>query len=166
MGQCASCTSSSMYTAKLISEDGKLEEFTYPVNVAYLLSTHPNTFICNSEDMEFDGVLTAVKDQENLQLGQLYFALPLSKLRRPLLAEEMAALAVKANAALLQAGVGENKCRRRRKTGFFGGEKSCSKVADVGSATVKSMNKGKGDVSVNGNNGRRMFLVNLSVIPE
>ncbi|KAK9749891.1 hypothetical protein RND81_02G158300 [Saponaria officinalis] len=164
MGICTSCTSTSESTAKLILENGKLEEFSYPVKVSFLLNKHPNVFICNSDDMEFDAVLTAVRERDELQLGELYFALPLGKLGRPLSAEEMAALAVKANAALLLTGGGD-KCGCKSKTGFFGKNvrKSSSKVADIGSATVKSGGK---NVIWNGRRGRMLLANNLSVIPE
>ncbi|KAM0039737.1 hypothetical protein Hdeb2414_s0012g00385731 [Helianthus debilis subsp. tardiflorus] len=106
MGICSSCESTSVATAKLISHDGRLHEFSYPVKVSYVLRSNPSSFICNSDEMEFDDVVSAISDDEELQLGQLYFALPLSRLRRPLQPEEMAALAVKASSAL--AG-----CRRK-----------------------------------------------------
>ncbi|KAL9241779.1 hypothetical protein vseg_015845 [Gypsophila vaccaria] len=173
MGICTSCTATTNSTSKLILPNGELQEFSYAVNVSFLLSKYPNVFICSSDDMEFDDVLRAVRETEVLQLGELYFALPVSKLGRCLSAEEMAALAVKANAALMVTsggGDGKNKkcgCKSSKnvKAGFFGGgdgarKKSSSKVADVGSATVKA----KGNRDVIGR--RRTFLANLSVIPE
>lgn len=164
MGICTSCQSTSVVTSKLILQDGRLEEFSYPVKASYILSKHPNVFICNSDEMDFDGVVSAVRAEEELHLGQLYFLLPLNKLTRPLQAEEMAALAVKANAALLKSQAGD-KCRCRKNTRFFGGEKedrSSAKVADVGSAAGKKMrNMG------NRKNGRKnMFVANLTAIPE
>ncbi len=144
-------------TTKLILKDGTLEEYSYEVTVSYLLLKHQNVFICNSEHMEFDRVLTAVKNEECLQLGELYFALPLTRLSRPLPVEEMASLAVKANAALLNSTQGMLFPCQKKKVGFFsGGEKGLmsTKVADVGSNTVKSVGR------------RRMFKANLSAIPE
>ncbi|KAK9678202.1 hypothetical protein RND81_11G195500 [Saponaria officinalis] len=161
MGLCTSCTSTIVATSKLILQDGKLQEFSYPVRVAYILSKNPNIFICNSDDMQYDDVLTAVDEDDELQPGQLYFALPLSKLRHPLLAEEMAALAVKANAAMK--GGGGEKCGCRKTNGYFGGEEreGKSKVADLGSATVRSMRRSGGR-----NGGKRSVLAKLSAIPE
>ncbi|GAB2279703.1 hypothetical protein Dimus_014343 [Dionaea muscipula] len=111
MGICSSVESTSVATAKLILQDGRLQEFPYPVKVSYILQTDPTCFICNSDEMEFDDVVNAVREDEELQLGQLYFALPRSKLRRPLLPDEMAALAVKASAALMKTGGRADKCR-------------------------------------------------------
>lgn len=100
MGICSSCDSTCVATAKLILEDGRLQEYPYPVKVSLLLQKNPASFICNSDEMAFDDVVSPVGDDEELQLGQLYFALPLSRLKRRLPAEDMAALAVKASYAL------------------------------------------------------------------
>ncbi|XP_064947490.1 uncharacterized protein LOC103989419 [Musa acuminata AAA Group] len=53
--------------------------------------------------MEFDGFVHAVSADDELRPGQLYFLLPISMLQRPLSKEEVAALAVRASAALLVA---------------------------------------------------------------
>ncbi|KAL8528612.1 hypothetical protein ACS0TY_006161 [Phlomoides rotata] len=100
MGICSSCEATSVATAQLILEDGRLQEYPYPVKVSYVLQKNPACFICNSDEMEFNDVVSAVSDEEELQLGQLYFALPLSLLKHRLQAEDMAALAVKATSAL------------------------------------------------------------------
>lgn len=113
MGICSSCDATSVATAKLIQQDGRLEEFPYPVKVSYLLQKNPACFICNSDEMDFDDIVSAVDENDELQLGQLYFALPLSRLRKKLQAEDMAALAVKASSALMRSGGG--KCGGRRK---------------------------------------------------
>ncbi|KAL2522878.1 uncharacterized protein Fot_26801 [Forsythia ovata] len=101
--------------------------------------------------MDFDDVVSAVSDDEVLQPGQLYFALPLSRLKRRLKAEEMAALAVKASSALTKSG--GDKCRCRRKIFVFSGGndlKTLKKTANVGNAGM-----------------RRVHLTrNLSAIPE
>ncbi|GER35707.1 plastid movement impaired 2 [Striga asiatica] len=108
MGICSSCESTTVATAKLIMDDGGLQEFTCPVKASYVLQANPAYFICNSDEMEFGDVVSPVSDDEELQPGQLYFALPLSRLRRRLRAEEMAALAVKATAALARCGCRSN----------------------------------------------------------
>ncbi|XP_041000674.1 uncharacterized protein LOC121246563 [Juglans microcarpa x Juglans regia] len=107
MGICSSSSSTDVATAKLVFQDGRLQEFSYPVKVAYLLQKNPTCFICNADEMDFDDVLLAVNDDEELQVGQLYFALPLSKLKHPLQPEEMAALAVKASSALMKGSGGD-----------------------------------------------------------
>ncbi|KAF8377469.1 hypothetical protein HHK36_030847 [Tetracentron sinense] len=114
MGICSSCESTSVATAKLILQDGQLQEFSYPVKVSYVLQKNPTCFICNSDEMEFDDCVSAINGDDELHLGQLYFALPLSRLKHPLQAQEIAALAVKASSALMKSG-GEKKCGCRRK---------------------------------------------------
>ncbi|KAJ6930035.1 hypothetical protein NC652_013786 [Populus alba x Populus x berolinensis] len=102
MGICSSCESAHVATAKLILQDGRLQEFSYPVKVSYVLAKNPTCFICNADEMEFD---------------DLYFALPLSWLKHPLQPEQMAALAVKASSALMKTG-GAERCRCRKKLVF------------------------------------------------
>ncbi|XP_075510629.1 uncharacterized protein LOC142546675 [Primulina tabacum] len=146
MGICSSCESgSAANTAKLISFDGRLQEFSSPVKVFYVLQKNPECFICDSDEMNYDDVVSAVSDDEELQLGRLYFALPLSKLQRQMRAEEMAALAVKASSAL-----GYKKCRCRANTSVFTDE-----AVNVGDAGA-------------GRSGRRRgkFSARLNAIPE
>lgn len=135
MGICSSCeSSSSAVTAKLIFDDGRLQEFSYPIKVSYVLQKNPTCFICNSDEMDFDVAVSAVNHDEMLQPGQLYFALPLSRLKRRLKAEEMAALAVKASSALTKSG---DKCRCRRKILVFSGDNDL-KTAHVGNAGIRT----------------------------
>lgn len=100
MGNRTSYAPEPMRTAKLILLDGKLEEFSYPEKVSNLLKRNPDCFICNAEEMEFDGLVGAVDGDEELEPGQLYFELPLIYLRQRLKPENMASLAVKASLAL------------------------------------------------------------------
>ncbi|KZV24990.1 hypothetical protein F511_01960 [Dorcoceras hygrometricum] len=125
MGNCSSSDSASVAnTAKLISFDGRLQEFSFPVKVFYVLQKNPGCFICDSDEMNYHDVISAVSDDEELQLGRLYFALPLSNLQRRMRAEEMAALAVKASSALghkkntpaVTADVGDSGAVLRRRT--------------------------------------------------
>lgn len=105
--------------------------------------------------MEFDDVVSAVRDDDVLQLGQLYFALPVHRLNRLLSPEEMAALAVKASSAFAKSG---EKCGRKNVyfpvPGLSSGVKSSGRVSDVGSVGCTS-------------GGRRgNFRAMLSAIPE
>uniref|UniRef100_A0A7N0SVQ2 Uncharacterized protein n=1 Tax=Kalanchoe fedtschenkoi TaxID=63787 RepID=A0A7N0SVQ2_KALFE len=104
MGICSSVDAASVVTAKLVLPDGRLKEFPHPLKATYVLQRlkSPAFFICNSDDMDFDVVVSALADDEELLLGHLYFLLPLSLLRRPLKAAEMAELAVRASAALMK----------------------------------------------------------------
>ncbi|TYI40897.1 hypothetical protein ES332_A02G195900v1 [Gossypium tomentosum] len=164
MGICSSCESTQITTAKLILQDGRLQEFPYPVKVSYVLQRNPMCFICNSDEMDFDDVVSAIEEDEELQPGQLYFALPLTWLKHPLQAEEMAALAVKASSALMKSGgCGGEKSGSRRKTVIpfeFAGESPSRKVGSgIGCGGGKRRGRGRGK-------GRRKFTAMLSAIPE
>lgn len=159
MGICTSTHSTSITTAKLILPDGTLQEFSHPIKVSHVIHKYPSTFICNSDEMDFDDVVSPIKDNQELQPGQLYFALPLTNLKHPLQPEEMAALAVKASSAL--AG-----CRRKNVT-FTTLEKchtkSSGRVADAGGFETRNGRRGGGG---GGSERRRNFMAMLSAIPE
>ncbi|CAM8989347.1 unnamed protein product [Rhodiola kirilowii] len=162
MGACSSCDSRSGFsTAKLILQDGQLQEFSGPVKVSQLLQKNPASFICNSDDMDFDDVVSAVGADDFLQPGQLYFVMPLNRLKRPLTAAEMAALAVKANVALAGSGCGKhglpvvesdfNEIKTGREIGGGGGP-------------MKNV-KSKSQIGIGGRRRRNTAAV-LSAIPE
>ncbi|XP_062102306.1 uncharacterized protein LOC133812479 [Humulus lupulus] len=168
MGICSSTSSTHVATAKLILQDGKLQEFSYPVKVSYVLQKNPAVFICNSDEMGFDDVVSAVNDEEELQPGQLYFALPLGRLKQRLQPEEMAALAVKASSALMKSGGAADKCGCRRNSVspivFSGDTVKSSRGGNGGSA---GSGGGNGDRSTRGRrNGGKKFTALLSAIPE
>ncbi|XP_061353948.1 uncharacterized protein LOC133298633 [Gastrolobium bilobum] len=176
MGNCSGTSFDSTHvpTAKVVVHDGRLQEFSYPIKVSYLLHMYPKCFICDSDEMGFDDVVKAVHEDEVLTPGQLYFALPLTRLKRPLPAEEMAVLAVKASSALAKiGGVGGDKCGSRRKQIMFfsdeGNVKPCRKVAPKyggADAIVDSSRKGKSRSSGGGRGGLGKFTAVLSFIPE
>ncbi|KAL1188882.1 hypothetical protein V5N11_000997 [Cardamine amara subsp. amara] len=169
MGICSSSESIQVATAKLILQDGRMIEFTNPVKVGYVLLKYPMCFICNSDDMDFDDVVSAISADEKLQLGQIYFALPLCWLRQPLKAEEMAALAVKASSALMRNG-GGGGCRRKcvdpivadkSRLRFGSGDDT------VGSRTVRRKARNDhGGGSVSSSRRRKCYAAELSTIDE
>ncbi|XP_008457802.2 uncharacterized protein LOC103497404 [Cucumis melo] len=158
MGICVSSDSTNVATAKLILIDGTLVEYSYPVKVSYVLQKHPSSFICNSDDMDFDDVVYAVDEDDELQLGQLYFALPLERLNQRMQAEEMAALAVKASSALMKGGGGGGmeKCGSRGTAVIPVG--NCEEEEGFRKEPRKGGLKKKG--------GSRKFRAKLSAIPE
>ncbi|XP_073147851.1 uncharacterized protein [Henckelia pumila] len=158
MGVCSSCEATSVATAKLILYDGRLQEFHHPVKVSYVLQKNPSCFICNSDEMDFDDVVSAVSDDEELQPGQLYFALPLSRLQRRLQAEEMAALAVKASSALTKSG---EKCGHRGNVWLFAEENG----GGVRPRNVPAAGDGGSRRRSGGRRGGK-FSAQLSAIPE
>lgn len=86
---------------KLILCNGKLQEFSRPVRASEILSQRPNCFLCCSESMLIGSAVPPVHEDEELQVGQIYFLMPLSMSRSPLSLQEMCALAIKASAALI-----------------------------------------------------------------
>lgn len=171
MGNCTSFDSSQVETSKVVVHDGTMREFTYEVKVGYVLQLYPDCFICDSDEMGFDDVVLAMHEDEVLRLGQLYFALPLTRLKKPLPVVEMAALAVKASSALTKSG---EKCGvGRKQIVMFSGDgngKPCRRVAperdcgDVG--VVRSMSGRRRRNYGGGAGGRGKFMAALSAIPE
>ncbi|KAF8098032.1 hypothetical protein N665_0275s0003 [Sinapis alba] len=148
MGACGSSESRRTDTAKLILPDGTLEEFSSPVKVWQILQKNPTSFVCNSDDMDFDDVVIAVGGSEDLRFGELYFVLPLTWLNHPLRAEQMAALAVKASSAL-------------NKSGWSCGDDGDARKVSGGECTVKRVKR-----NGCGGKGRKKFMVELSSIAE
>ncbi|XP_074592401.1 uncharacterized protein LOC141848239 [Curcuma longa] len=108
MGVCASCNAAAMTemegAAKVVLPDGGLLEYAHPATAGTVLGKDvAGFFVCDADEMEIGGFVSAVNIGEELCLGQLYFVLPRSMLSYPLRAEDLAALAVKASAALVDA---------------------------------------------------------------
>ncbi|KAK8710376.1 hypothetical protein V6N13_145701 [Hibiscus sabdariffa] len=159
MGICTSLDSSRVATAKLILHDGRLQEFSYPVKVSYVLQMNPMCFLCNADEMDFDHVVSAIDEDQELRPGQLYFALPLTWLNHPLQPQVMAALAVKATSAFMKTTT-SGKCRRRSKSLApfqFSPESPRRKVASAGGNGGDQRGRGRGS---------RRFKAVLSSIPE
>ncbi|KAI9124205.1 hypothetical protein K1719_005505 [Acacia pycnantha] len=109
MGNCAS----PQYTSKggnltrkssvnVIDMEGKLQQLEEPKKAWHVLSQNPNCFMCSSESMYVGSPIPQVGPSEELQLGHMYFLLPLSKSRTTLSLQDLCALAIKANAALVR----------------------------------------------------------------
>ncbi|MED6120584.1 hypothetical protein PIB30_022244 [Stylosanthes scabra] len=169
MGNCSSADSAEVVaTAKLVLQDGTLQEFSYPVKVSYLLGENPTCFICNSDQMDFDDVVSAVDQEEVLQPGQLYFVLPLNRLSRPLQPAEMAALAVKASSALMKsAAATSDKYGYRRKQIVITAESDYKSLRNVsaavgGGAPVSSRRSRRASSS----GSKEKFAALLTSIPE
>ncbi|XP_039131129.1 uncharacterized protein LOC120267519 [Dioscorea cayenensis subsp. rotundata] len=155
MGSCISSTamepsSPATTTVKVVFPDGALREFEWPVMASQALGKDHsrNYFVCDADEMEIDGYVSAVDGDEELRRGQLYFVLPRSMLKSPIHGEEMAALAARASKALIGG-------RRRRGRGVV-----APVEFEIGSAPEKKrvLKKGSG-------RGRK-FSARLSAIPE
>ncbi|XP_076887976.1 uncharacterized protein LOC143538266 [Bidens hawaiensis] len=101
MGGCLSYGGESVASSALvILSTGDLRPYATPVLVSDVLEKDSSFFVCNSDSLAYDEHIKPLDAQDELDAGQIYFVLPVSKLRNPLGASEMAALAVKASVAL------------------------------------------------------------------
>ena len=91
--------------ARVVLADGDLQRFPGGTTASQALKAADVVggacFLCSADGLELGGAVAAVAPHEELQPGQLYFVLPAAMRRRPLQAEEMAALAIRASAALV-----------------------------------------------------------------
>nr|XP_043620037.1 uncharacterized protein LOC122591873 [Erigeron canadensis] len=120
--------SSSTTTTKVINSiDGKLQEYRQPIKARHVLSdqlpNNTNYFLCNSEDMFVNCHVPHVPEDEDLQLGQIYFLMPVSKSLKPISLQELCVLAIKASLALKK-----NEEITKRTTSFSGLRKRNGKL--------------------------------------
>ncbi|URD94376.1 hypothetical protein MUK42_30886 [Musa troglodytarum] len=175
MGACVSSEAAAVVaasgTAKVILPDGGLREYTRPVAAARVLGKDAaRFFVCDADGMEFEGLVSAVGAQEELRPGQLYFVLPRKMLSRPLHAEELAALAVKASAALDVAALALKASDALMGAAGRGAPGPLvfpleSEDATGGERPVQE-EKGKKRRARRGDGGSRRFTPDLCVIPE
>ncbi|KAL6843542.1 hypothetical protein ACP4OV_026604 [Aristida adscensionis] len=117
MGACNSCEAAAVAAApgwaaaeaRVVLADGALRRFPRGTRASQAIKAMAAAaaaavgsawFLCCADGLELGGAVAAVGAEEELRPGQLYFVLPAAMRRRPLQAEEMAALAVRASAAL------------------------------------------------------------------
>ncbi|WMV43572.1 hypothetical protein MTR67_036957 [Solanum verrucosum] len=112
--------------------------------------------------MDFGDVVSGISADEELQPGQLYFVLPLSKLKRRLKAEEMEALAVKASSALNNCG-GEKYCYRRKGSDFLVEKKGKRRDNNDSAAAAAELRRVR---STGGSRRIGKFMARLTAIPE
>lgn len=129
----------------VVLPNGGLREYPRPVTASCILGKDAlRFFVCDADDMEIEASAPEVRAEEELRQGQLYFVLPRTMLKRPLQAEDLAALAVKANAAL---------ARR------------CGKGV-VAAPPLPAIEAGGGKRRGGRGRGRSRFVPDLSAIPE
>jgi len=121
MGLCASCDKAAdgAAIARVVLPSGELREYSQPATATQALEEvghgKEGWFLCDADVMGFEGSVAAVAGGEELRPGQIYFVLPAEMLRRRLTLEEVAALAVKASAALVKASTASSAGGRRRR---------------------------------------------------
>ncbi|CAN6303610.1 unnamed protein product [Urochloa humidicola] len=154
MGACNSCEATAVAAApgttpaeaRVVLADGALRRFPGGTRASQAVKAAAAGgapagawFLCSAGGLELGGAVAGVGPEEPLQPGQLYFVLPAAMRRRPLQAEEMAALAIRASAALVfpeaaaaaaggGAGGAGKACRRSRR----GSSRGRDFVTDLG----------------------------------
>lgn len=104
--------------ANVVLANGELRQYFLPITVSQVLHSQNSSpdafFLCNSDNLYFDDYIPSLLPHDELEPAQIYFLLPTAKLQYRLAASDMAALAVKASAALEQ--INASNSRRKRKT--------------------------------------------------
>ncbi|KAL0361955.1 UNVERIFIED_CONTAM: hypothetical protein Sradi_3880000 [Sesamum radiatum] len=104
--------------ASVVLANGELRQYFLPITVSQVLQSQNSSphdfFLCNSDNLYFDDYIPSLRPHDELEPSQIYFLLPTAKLQYRLAATDMAALAVKASAALEQ--INASNRRRKRKT--------------------------------------------------
>lgn len=118
MGLCVSCDAAAdcTPTARVVLPSGELREYSQPATAAVALEEvghgKQGWFLCDADAMGLHGSVAAVAGADELRPGQIYFVLPAEMLHRSVTLEEVAALAVKASAALVKASSAGGRRRR------------------------------------------------------
>ncbi|KAM0853053.1 hypothetical protein ACQ4PT_051363 [Festuca glaucescens] len=92
--------------AMVLLSTGELRDYPPPTTAARVLEESvvagAGWFLCDADAMGFDGAVSAVGAGEELRAGQIYFVLPAEARLNGLRKEDIAALVVKASAALVK----------------------------------------------------------------
>lgn len=101
MGNAASCTPLAISSSnfKVLRMDGTLEVYSRPMKAGEFMVENPGHFLCNSSSLKAGQRIHGVAADENLELRQLYFLLPMELLYSVLTCEEMSALSYRASKA-------------------------------------------------------------------
>ena len=109
---------------RVIAADGSLKELPAPCPLAAVSDVLgldgdtpvASSFVCNADALYFNEHPPALAPGDVLRPGQMYFVLPADLLGRPLSADDMTALAVRASAALASSSGKPQQRRRGGKT--------------------------------------------------
>ncbi|THU53050.1 hypothetical protein C4D60_Mb10t10350 [Musa balbisiana] len=109
---CAPYAAGSGGSIKVISSDGKFEEYVHSVRAAELMVENPGEFVCDADHLSVGCRIPGLVADEELERRRLYFLLPMDLLFSVLTEEEMAALSCRASTATKKRGVAKNFGRR------------------------------------------------------
>lgn len=88
---------------KLVHSNGLIEEFLRPVKAGELLVDYPEHFICHAESLSqlmmgtSCGLLASLSEEDEMDIGHIYFLLPKRMLDSPLTRTDIAALISKSS---------------------------------------------------------------------
>jgi len=102
MGNSVLCSSNSVPsgTVKVIHWDGSVQGFQRIIKAAELMLDNPQHFVCHANGLQIGRRINPLSADEDLDLGHLYFLVPMTKLHSVLSATDMTSLAFKANSAM------------------------------------------------------------------
>ncbi|KAK9667416.1 hypothetical protein RND81_14G254700 [Saponaria officinalis] len=87
-------------TVMIVQLDGTLVEYDRPITAGNVLSDCPSLFLASSESMYVDFAVPAIPYDDELEVGQIYFVLPISQIHKALSLQDLCGLAIKASIAL------------------------------------------------------------------
>lgn len=108
MGNCGLAVHSSPYkqlVVKLVHSNGLVEEFYRPMRAGELTVDYPDHFICHADNLSqlmignSHGLLGSLSDDDDMEIGQIYFLLPKRVLDSPLTHTDVTELISKASIA-------------------------------------------------------------------
>jgi hypothetical protein len=102
MGSYISCASNTVpsSTVKVIHWNGSVQDLQRRITAAELMLDNPQHFVCHANGLQIGRRINPLTADEELDLGYLYFLLPMPKLHSVLSGTDMASLAFKANSAV------------------------------------------------------------------
>lgn len=104
MGNGVSCTPSILYSSsslvRVLFMDGKIQIFNKPIKAVEIMVDNPNQFLCNSSSLKVGHRIPGLAEDDDLELRQFYFLLPMDLLYSVLTSEEMSALSYRASKAI------------------------------------------------------------------
>ncbi|KAL3512165.1 hypothetical protein ACH5RR_024882 [Cinchona calisaya] len=104
MGNVASCAPSIITNGvvKVLFSDGRLVIYTRPVKAAELMLENPGQFVCDSCHLKIGHRIPGLSADEELEVKQIYYLLPMEMLYSVLTCDEMNSLDNKASKAFKQ----------------------------------------------------------------
>ncbi|GJN10397.1 hypothetical protein PR202_ga28486 [Eleusine coracana subsp. coracana] len=186
MGQCVSSSGvmseatapAAKATALVLLPTGELRQYPRPATASLVIddiidSDSEGWFLCDSDRMGFEGAVTAVGGGEDLRAGRIYFVLPADARRRGLTREEVAALAVKASAALASMAAASAGSSGNRRGGaavaplvFSTAEEEDDEQYETVDAAPKAAVMKQRRPAVRSRRPQRRFAPDLTAIPE